>query len=131
MKNLTPAHMRCDVVATCPSLRQLEDGRLLIVGRDAMAVTPDDDHVISRAAWTLYDEKKIGDGEAAIVISPDLLDDYVAGKVKPLVELLERAKRELEDATACVLDEQGDLIEMVVGDIERAISSLHKQESKE
>ncbi len=35
MKNLTPEHMRCFSVSQCPSIHQLEDGRLLIVGERA------------------------------------------------------------------------------------------------
>jgi hypothetical protein len=32
MKNLTPQHLRCHFGESCPSVHELEDGRLLIVG---------------------------------------------------------------------------------------------------
>jgi hypothetical protein len=32
VRNLTPSHMRCVYAAACPSVHELDDGRLLIVG---------------------------------------------------------------------------------------------------
>jgi hypothetical protein len=64
MKNLTPEHMRCFGAAGCPSIHQLEDGRLLIVG-DAAGAT-----AIASAAGI-----PVARGERAIVIDRALLAD--------------------------------------------------------
>lgn len=62
-KNLTPKAMRCEQ-SYCPSVHQLEDGRLLIVGARIDENTPLGD---------------IGDDEDAIIIAPALLDDVPRG----------------------------------------------------
>ena len=61
MKDLTPKAMRCPA-GYCPSVGQLEDGRLLIVGARADQKAHDAD--IGMAA-----------NEQAIIIDPALLDD--------------------------------------------------------
>ena len=60
-QDLTPEHMRCDVVASCPSITRLDDGRLLIVGTDAHDLA-----IKYGIAPSPFEE--------AIVISPSLLD---------------------------------------------------------
>jgi hypothetical protein len=96
IKNLTPEHMRC-YAAECPSLHQLEDGRLLVVGTqvEPPVATIND---FANPEPFLEIAGKVGPGEAAVIISPALLDVYVAEKVR---EERERcaliAERHLED----------------------------------
>src|SRR6185503_5446909 len=74
MKNLTPEHMRCPW-ADCPSIHELEDGRLLIIGERAatyLSGLEDGDR-----SYTINGDKPVRDDEEAIVISPDLLSEYV------------------------------------------------------
>lgn len=66
MKNLTPEHMRCAIGASCPSVHELPDGRLLIVGLEAEMIVPPE-------------EINAGPHETAIVIDRALLAD-VLGK---------------------------------------------------
>jgi hypothetical protein len=68
IKNLTPEHMRCDATS-CPSLHQLEDGRLLVVGE--YAIREARDAGVHHELW-----------ENAVLIEPALLDVYVAEKVR-------------------------------------------------
>jgi len=70
-KNLTPEHMRCTIGASCHSIHKLEDGRLFIIGEYA-----------NSKEWAQAGDPKKSDSEAAIVISPDLLSEYVNEKVK-------------------------------------------------
>jgi len=72
-RNLTPEHLRCG-----GGIHRLGDGRLLIVGEDA---TTFEERVVVDACIDLVDAFKIGDTDRVIVISPDLLADYVAEKV--------------------------------------------------
>jgi len=64
-KNLTPEHMRCGY-GTCPSIHKMEDGKLFILGEYA-----------NSEEWAQAGDPKKSDSEAAIVISPDLLSEYV------------------------------------------------------
>jgi hypothetical protein len=61
MKDVTPKHMRCTYMAGCPSIHELEDGRLLIVGK--MAAYPGHS----------YQGVPIGPGEDAMIIDKALL----------------------------------------------------------
>jgi hypothetical protein len=76
-KNLTPSNLRCGVMSSCPSINQLEDGRLLIVGTYSPA----------RAR---LNNVPMGEDETAIVISPEYLSDYISQHVDAAV----RAERE-------------------------------------
>jgi hypothetical protein len=84
MRNLTPSHLRCGT-GLCPSITQLEDGRLLIVGQ----------YNPSRARMA---NVSLGEDEAPVVISPDLLADYISQHVDAAV----RAERESCMAAICV-----------------------------
>lgn len=64
MKNLTPEHMRCGPF-NCPSVHELDDGRLLIVGQTAGLVA-DDEQVA-----------KPGPDETAIIIDRALLANII------------------------------------------------------
>lgn len=66
IKNLTPKAMRCDS-GWCPSVHQLANGELLIVGRIA------EPHEMAGS------DIDRGDNEQAILISPALLDDVPRG----------------------------------------------------
>lgn len=66
IKNLTPKAMRCGP-RNCPSVHQLEDGRLLIVGRIA------EPHEMAGS------DIDRGDNEEVIIIDPALLDDVPRG----------------------------------------------------
>jgi hypothetical protein len=74
-KNLTPEHLRC-IAGTCPSIHQMEDGRLLIVGERASTYLFGS--VDGELRHTIDGDKAVNDDEEAIIISPDLLSDYVA-----------------------------------------------------
>jgi hypothetical protein len=63
MHDLTPKAMRCGPF-NCPSVYQLEDGRLQIVGMSAI-------HSSVLACLN------VGPGEETIIIDQALLDDYV------------------------------------------------------
>lgn len=67
-RNLTPEHMRCGPFSSCPSIHELEDGRLLIVGEAAALST-----VGREAVRELRDAGKIADTEFAIAIDRELL----------------------------------------------------------
>lgn len=69
-ENLTPPHLRC-VTGSCPSIHQLEGGRLLIVGT----------HVREIADVT-REQVGVAPTEAAVVIDEDLLSLYIAEKVE-------------------------------------------------
>lgn len=84
-ENLTPAHLRCDDTLTCPSIHRLEDGRLQIVGSAAKtrkAQYVDDCGVVHFQDWTINGAQIVGDDEAAVIISPDLLDSLKAEWVR-------------------------------------------------
>lgn len=93
MENLTPKHLRCSA-GHCPSVGRLDDGSLLIVGKRA-----------SMAA--AIERVSVGEDEHAVIISPDLLSDYVAGEVAALKAALAEA-REVIDLKNQKID---DLIE--------------------
>jgi hypothetical protein len=69
MHNLTPSHLRCGVMSSCPSINQLEDGRLLIVGTYSPA----------RAR---LNNVPMGEDETAIVISPEYFSDYISKHIE-------------------------------------------------
>jgi len=96
MENLTPKHMRCAPLH-CPSVGRIDDGSLLIVGKRA-----------SMAA--AIERVSVGEDEHAVIISPDLLSDYVAGEVAALKAENERLANALENLLArhCELVESGD-----------------------
>lgn len=54
MRDLTPPHLRCALSVSCPSVHELDDGRILITG-DKAAIGPD------------------GEFEATIIVSRELL----------------------------------------------------------
>jgi hypothetical protein len=78
MRNLTPSHLRCGVMSDCPSITQLEDGRLLIVGKKSSE--SEDTYLLGPLGHV-----RVGIGEEAIVISPDLLADYISQHVEAAV----------------------------------------------
>ena len=99
MKDLTPAHMRCGP-RNCPSVRRLEDGQLLIVGKTAWKILPPQQMTDLGCA----------EDEEAVIISPDLLSDYVAGEVAALKAENARLANALENLLTrhCELVESGD-----------------------
>lgn len=64
-EDLTPAHLRCEIAASCPSIHRLEDGRLLIVG-----------YMLGRSEWP--EGLKVGIEEMPVIIPPELLDELRA-----------------------------------------------------
>lgn len=96
MKDLTPKAMRCGPF-NCPSIGRLDGGSLLIVGKRA-----------SMAA--AIERVSVGEDEHAVIISPDLLSDYVAGEVAVLKAENERLANALENLLTrhCELVESGD-----------------------
>lgn len=58
MRDLTPPHLRCALSVSCPSVHELDDGRILITG-DKAAIGPD------------------GEFEATIIVSRELLAGVV------------------------------------------------------
>jgi hypothetical protein len=61
-ENITPERLRCVAMASCPSIHRLADGRFRIVG----SLDHDQSDISDR------------DFEAAIIISPELLDTLKA-----------------------------------------------------
>jgi len=75
MKDLTPQAMRCRL-GWCPSVGQLEDGRLLIVGKIAPWLEVNEDSSpVDRESWPV----SVGTDETAVIIDPALLDDVPRG----------------------------------------------------
>lgn len=76
MRNLTPAHLRCGPL-NCPSVHELEDGRLLIVGECAdelAATTKISDEPSPREPWrATHLSDTMGVSEGAFVIDKALL----------------------------------------------------------
>lgn len=114
MQDWTPKAMRCED-GWCPSVHELDDGRLLIVGDRAAQQW----HQQENGEW----ERRAAQGggalanhEEAVIISPDLLSDYVAGKVRE-----ERAAwREVMKALGPWLrqaKEDGDLDALIEGNV--------------
>jgi len=66
MRNLTPLHLRCAAMASCPSITQMDSGEYLIVGKSA-----------SMAA--ACDRIPVGEGEHAVIVSGELLAGVVPG----------------------------------------------------
>lgn len=110
-ENLTPEHMRC-AAGTCPSVHQLEDGRLLIVGAEA-PTDLDGETVFETGA-------RIGQNEAGVIISPDLLSSLP--ELVRLREALALAKQEInwwvDEHSCCKGHETG-----VMTAIDAALSS--------
>lgn len=85
MRNLTPQSMRCTFGPACPGVYQLDDGRLLIVGKSAEYLSrkstcsdaTDEDIAVEKAYRSLCFSNCPGNDEHVIVIHPDLLVDYV------------------------------------------------------
>lgn len=98
MKNLTPDHMRCPM-GDCPSIHQLEDGRLLIVGKIAPFLEVDENgQGLHPEDWPV----DLNNDETAIVISPDLLSDLFQTPVPPATELSGHQKTEYPERLRCV-----------------------------
>jgi hypothetical protein len=109
-QNITPAHLRCAIGASCPSLNQLEDGRLLVVGKSVEYICrraaiedadrmidygPDNSHADDNAIRNVFRPivETMGGDETAIVISEALLDVYVAEKVKSQWQTIDTAPK--------------------------------------
>lgn len=60
IKNLTPLHLRCAAMASCPSISQMDSGEYLIVGRSATMAAACE-HI------------PVGEGEHAVIVSGELL----------------------------------------------------------
>lgn len=99
-ENLTPAHLRCPW-GQCQSIHRLADGKLLVVAQFAHMHPP------GTQAGDLYeklcDERKIGDDEAAVIISPELLDTLKAEWVREAAEALTACQAE-RDALKAALE---------------------------
>lgn len=65
MKNLTPQNMRCQGRPFCPSVHELDNGKLLIVGQDGNG----------EAAFRRI---PVGDNEYAIIVDRALLAELIA-----------------------------------------------------
>lgn len=65
MNEITPSRYRC-MIGNCPAIFQLDDGRLLLIGKKAEA--------------PLLDEiaHRIGDDEYAVVVEAGMLENAVA-----------------------------------------------------
>jgi len=63
MRNLTPLHLRCHP-SHCPSIRQMDGGEYLIVGRSATMAAACEDI-------------PVGEGEHPVIISGELLGNVV------------------------------------------------------
>lgn len=87
MKNLTPESMRCAIGASCSSIHQLKDGRLLIVGLDPNKVNREEDPDLIQQKLAWWDAgNRIAWNEAAIVIDRTLLADAVKAEVETAVQ---------------------------------------------
>lgn len=71
-EDLTPKHLKCGF-GSCPSVHRLDDGTLVVVAEFAHM------HAPGTAIGDLYDslEQKVGENEAIVVISPDLLGTLI------------------------------------------------------
>jgi hypothetical protein len=65
MRNLTPLHLRCHP-SHCPSIHELDDGSLLIVGKSATMAAA-------------LERIPVGVGELAVIVSEELLAGVVPG----------------------------------------------------
>ncbi len=81
MQDITPKHMRCDAVATCPAVYRLENGTIRIIGRNAPA-----------GAWDILSEEGKLDtrNESVIDVQPELLAGVIS--------------RDLENAVVMAMD---------------------------
>lgn len=80
MEDLTPKGARCGWMS-CPAVYKLEDGRLLIVGKDIRTITHSGDPVAWKAYWALDAAEKIGRDENAVIIDAALVRDaLIPGK---------------------------------------------------
>lgn len=70
-EDLTPAHLRCAIHVSCPSIHRLEDGRLRVQGE------------FDRDMGVVMESGK--GSEAAVIISPDLLSELKAEWVRGAV----------------------------------------------
>jgi len=65
-RNLTPLHLRCAAMASCPSINQLDSGEYLIVGRSATMAAA-------------CERIPVGEVEHAVIVSGELLANVVPG----------------------------------------------------
>jgi hypothetical protein len=121
-KNLTPSNLRCGVMSSCPSINQLEDGRLLIVGTYSPA----------RAR---LNNVPMGEDETAIVISPEYLSDYISQHVDAAVraerrEIMSRLgyhetgecieeEKDRDGLVIITIDAAGDNLDAAIYDLKR------------
>lgn len=96
-RNLTPLHLRCGP-RNCPSVRELDDGRLLIVGKEVDPYDTGGDELLLDAVNMLLDEQDVGENETVVIIDRTLLDDVVvdAQLTKDLTALVARLCRRLK-----------------------------------
>lgn len=105
-ENLTPAHLRCGDTLTCPSIQRLPDGKLLVVGQRIDETTPLGD---------------IGDNEAAVIISPDLLDTLKAEWVTLHEKALIRLQRVVNQVLTDINVDDGRLEESTAMELSEAL----------
>jgi len=77
-KNLTPKVMQ-GPAEYCGSIYQLDDGRLLIVGKEVDPYDTGSDELLLDAVNMLLDEQDVGENENALIIDRTLLAGVVAG----------------------------------------------------
>jgi hypothetical protein len=90
MRNLTPSHLRCGT-GLCPSITQLEDGRLVIranlIGLKSTSLVREGDNVVgTKGDLSTF----VTDEEVEVIISPEYFADYISQHVDAAV----RAERE-------------------------------------
>jgi hypothetical protein len=91
VKNLTPSHMRCVYAAACPSVHELDDGRLLIVGMESH-----EEAQKCGAGWS--------DGETAIIIDRALLANVHAEAIASLQGEVGRLNAAVTDTIGMIRD---------------------------
>ena len=77
-KNLTPKVMQ-GPAEYCGSIYQLDDGRLLIVGKEVDPYDTGSDELLLDAVNMLLDEQDVGENENALIIDRALLAGVVPG----------------------------------------------------
>jgi hypothetical protein len=127
MKDVTPEHMRCTYMAACPSIHELEDGRLLIVGKRTN---------VSAEVLATMDLAT----EEAIIIDKALLSTIIDDAVSSSQAEIERLKEALKpfadkaanyDPDPDEVGDDGDQIAwdlgFTIGDLRRARAALSGQ----
>lgn len=96
MRNITPVHLRCEW-GECPSVHELEDGRLLIVGRDAF-----DEAERGEVAW--------GIDETPIIVDRAILANVLlpVGDNAGLVERLRTQAQVIRGDIEVAVNESGE-----------------------